>query len=171
MIAMALINEPALLIADEPTTALDVTTQAQILGLIRRLQAERGTAVVLITHDLGVVAETVDDIVVMYAARIAERAPVFSLFERPLHPYTQILRASVPVPDPTVAWRPPVLPGDPPSPIDVPAGCRFHPRCPFAEPRCRAEVPALRELAPGHRVACHLAPGVGYDEPWRTPTR
>jgi oligopeptide/dipeptide ABC transporter ATP-binding protein len=170
-IARALTLRPDLVVADEITSGLDVTVKLRVLALLRDLQAEFRVAYLFISHDLAVVRQVADRVAVMYLGRIVEEAPTSSLFERPLHPYTQILRASVPVPDPTVAWRPPVLPGDPPSPIDVPAGCRFHPRCPFAEPRCRAEVPALRELAPGHRVACHLAPGVGYDEPWRTPTR
>jgi oligopeptide/dipeptide ABC transporter ATP-binding protein len=157
MIAMALINEPALLIADEPTTALDVTTQAQILGLIRRLQAERGTAVVLITHDLGVVAETVDDIVVMYAARVAEHAPVFSLFERPLHPYTWGLLGSLPRLDVELE-RLSQIRGQPPSLLRPPAGCRFRPRCAFAFDRCRAELPEATPAAfdPEHLDACLL---------------
>jgi peptide/nickel transport system ATP-binding protein len=154
---MALINEPALLIADEPTTALDVTTQAQILGLIRRLQAERGTAVVLITHDLGVVAETVDDIVVMYAARIAERAPVFSLFERPLHPYTWGLLGSLPRLDVELE-RLSQIRGQPPSLLRPPAGCRFRPRCAFAFDRCRGELPEATPAGfdPEHLDACFL---------------
>ena len=157
MIAMALINEPALLIADEPTTALDVTTQAQILGLIRRLQAERGTAVVLITHDLGVVAETVDEIVVMYAARVAERAPVFSLFERPLHPYTWGLLGSLPRLDVELE-RLSQIRGQPPSLLRPPAGCRFRPRCAFAFDRCRAELPEATAAGfdPEHLDACFL---------------
>ncbi len=158
MIAMALINEPALLIADEPTTALDVTTQAQILDLIRALQAERGTAVILITHDLGVVAETADDIVVMYAARVAEQAPVYSLFERPLHPYTWGLLGSLPRLDVELE-RLTQIRGQPPSLLRPPAGCRFRPRCSFAFDRCRAELP---EATPAgfdadHLDACFLA--------------
>jgi peptide/nickel transport system ATP-binding protein len=140
MIAMALVNEPALVIADEPTTALDVTTQAQILGLIRELQEERGTAVILITHDLGVVAETADEIVVMYAARVAEHAPVFSLFEQPLHPYTWGLLGSLPRLDVELD-RLSQIPGQPPSLLRPPAGCRFRPRCAYAFDRCRAELP------------------------------
>jgi oligopeptide/dipeptide ABC transporter ATP-binding protein len=140
MIAMALVNEPALLIADEPTTALDVTTQAQILGLIRELQEERGTAVILITHDLGVVAETADEIVVMYAARVAEHAPVFSLFEQPLHPYTWGLLGSLPRLDVELE-RLSQIRGQPPSLLRPPAGCRFRPRCAYAFDRCRAELP------------------------------
>ena len=140
MIAMALINDPALLIADEPTTALDVTTQAQILGLIQELQRDHGTAVVLITHDLGVVAETADDIVVMYAARVAEHAPVFSLFEQPLHPYTWGLLGSLPRLDVELD-RLTQIAGQPPSLLRPPGGCRFRPRCQFAFDRCRTELP------------------------------
>ena len=157
MIAMALINEPALLIADEPTTALDVTTQAQILGLIRDLQAERGTAVILITHDLGVVAETADDIVVMYAARVAEQAPVFSLFEQPLHPYTWGLLGSLPRLDVELE-RLSQIRGQPPSLLRPPAGCRFRPRCGYAFDRCRSEVPAATPATfdADHLDACFL---------------
>ncbi len=152
MIAMALVNEPALLIADEPTTALDVTTQAQILGLIRELQEERGTAVILITHDLGVVAETADEIVVMYAARVAEHAPVFSLFEQPLHPYTWGLLGSLPRLDVELE-RLSQIRGQPPSLLRPPAGCRFRPRCAYAFDRCRAELPPA---APASFDARHL---------------
>jgi len=157
MIAMALINDPALLIADEPTTALDVTTQAQILGLIRELQHEHGTAVVLITHDLGVVAETADEIVVMYAARVAERAPVFSLFERPLHPYTWGLLGSLPRLDVELE-RLMQIRGQPPSLLRPPSGCRFRPRCAYAFDRCRAELPeaTASEIDPEHLDACFL---------------
>ena len=157
MIAMALINDPALLIADEPTTALDVTTQAQILGLIRELQAEHGTAVVLITHDLGVVAETADDIVVMYAARVVEQAPVFSLFEQPLHPYTWGLLGSLPRLDVELE-RLTQIRGQPPSLLRPPAGCRFRPRCAFAFDRCRGELPAATPASfdPEHLDACFL---------------
>ena len=157
MIAMALINEPALLIADEPTTALDVTTQAQILGLIRDLQAERGTAVILITHDLGVVAETADDIVVMYAARVAEQAPVLSLFEQPLHPYTWGLLGSLPRLDVELE-RLSQIRGQPPSLLRPPAGCRFRPRCGYAFDRCRSEMPAATPATfdADHLDACFL---------------
>ncbi len=157
MIAMALINDPVLLIADEPTTALDVTTQAQILALIRELQAEHGTAVVLITHDLGVVAETADDIVVMYAARVAEQAPVFSLFERPLHPYTWGLLGSLPRLDVELE-RLTQISGQPPSLLRPPRGCRFRPRCAFAFDRCRGELPAATPASfdPEHLDACYL---------------
>ncbi len=165
MIAMALINEPALLIADEPTTALDVTTQAQILDLISDLQAERGTAVILITHDLGVVAETADDIVVMYAARLVEQAPVLELFEHPLHPYTWGLLGSLPRVDITLD-RLMQIQGQPPSLLRPPRGCRFRPRCAFAFDRCRSEVPAAtaQSYDPGHLDACLLDERFKVDE-------
>ncbi len=157
MIAMALINEPKLLIADEPTTALDVTTQAQILSLMRKLQDDYGTAILMITHDLGVVAEVADDVVVMYAARAAERAPVNSIFEQPLHPYTWGLLGSLPRLE-TDVERLTQIPGQPPSLLRPPAGCRFHPRCSYAFDRCRKELP---ELVPStldvmHAQACFL---------------
>jgi peptide/nickel transport system ATP-binding protein len=157
MIAMALLNDPALLIADEPTTALDVTTQAQILTLIRDLQHEHGTAVVLITHDLGVVAETADEIVVMYAARVAEHAPVFSLFEQPLHPYTWGLLGSLPRLDVQLE-RLTQIGGQPPSLLRPPRGCRFRPRCAHAFDRCRGELPEATPASfdPGHLDACLL---------------
>ena len=158
MIAMALINEPALLIADEPTTALDVTTQAQILGLIRDLQAERGTAVILITHDLGVVAETADDIVVMYAARIAEQAPVLELFERPLHPYTWGLLGSLPRVD--VDARASDADPRPASVAPAPAGGLPVPAAVLVtrSTAAGAELPAAtpQSFDPGHLDACFL---------------
>ncbi len=165
MIAMALINDPALLIADEPTTALDVTTQAQILDLIRELQAEHGTAVIMITHDLGVVAETADEIVVMYAARVAEHAPVFSLFEHPLHPYTWGLLGSLPRLDVELE-RLTQIRGQPPSLLRPPAGCRFRPRCSFAFDRCRSELPEATPAAfdHDHLDACFLAEERKLDE-------
>ncbi len=160
MIAMALANEPAVLIADEPTTALDVTVQAQILDLIVGLKDELGMAVVIITHDLGVVAETADDIAVMYAGRIVERAPAARIFAAPEHPYTWGLLRSIPRLDaPREAELVPI-PGRPPSLIDLPAGCSFAPRCPYARPRHREVEPPLEPVpgAPGHAVACLLAP-------------
>jgi len=157
MIAMALINDPDLLIADEPTTALDVTTQAQILKLIETMQQEFGSAVIIITHDLGVVAETADDVVVMYAAKIAEQAPVDDLFNRPSHPYTWGLLGSLPRIGVDVE-RLTQIPGSPPSLLNPPAGCRFHTRCEFVLPVCRTVVPELRPVPghPGHLDACHL---------------
>ncbi|MGH7322266.1 MAG: ABC transporter ATP-binding protein [Candidatus Rokuibacteriota bacterium] len=160
-IARALALRPDLVVADEITSGLDVTVKLRVLALLKELQTEFHVAYLFISHDLAVVRQLADRVAVMYLGQIVEEAPTRALFDRPLHPYTQILRASVPAADPTAAWQPPALPGEPPSPVDVPAGCRFHPRCPFAEPRCHRETPVLRELAPGHRVACHLAPGVG----------
>jgi peptide/nickel transport system ATP-binding protein len=157
MIAMALACAPKLLIADEPTTALDVTVQAQILDLLRRLRDETGTAVVLITHDLGVIAELADDVAVMYGGRVVERAPVARIFAEPQHPYTIGLLGSVPRLD-APAHRLAVIEGSVPSPFAALEGCRFHPRCPFAVARCRTEAPPLVELAPGHEAACWQAP-------------
>ncbi|HQP65465.1 MAG TPA: ABC transporter ATP-binding protein [Quisquiliibacterium sp.] len=157
MIAMALACEPALLIADEPTTALDVTIQAQILDLLRDLQQRLGMAILIITHDLGVIAELVDEVIVMYAGRIVESAPVRALFADPQHPYTIGLLGSIPRLD-IERERLATIEGTVPSPANQPAGCRFSPRCPFADARCHAEPPPLRELAPQHRVACWKAP-------------
>jgi peptide/nickel transport system ATP-binding protein len=157
MIAMALACEPRLLIADEPTTALDVTIQAQILELMRTLQSETGTAVILITHDLGVVAEVADDVVVMYAGRIVERAPVRELFEQPQHPYTVGLLGSIPRLD-VERDRLASIEGQVPNPLRRPAGCKFADRCPFVIDRCRAEDPPLREVGPRHQSACWRAP-------------
>jgi len=157
MIAMALALDPQLLIADEPTTALDVTIQAQILELLRELRAEFGMSLLLITHDLGVVAEVADEVAVMYAGRIVERANAATLFRRPGHPYTIGLLASIP--KLTVEQDElPVVEGAVPNPLALPQGCRFHPRCPFADEECRRTDPALAEIAPGHAVACLKAP-------------
>jgi peptide/nickel transport system ATP-binding protein len=157
MIAMAMINEPALLIADEPTTALDVTTQAQILDLMRKLQAEHGTAIIMITHDLGVVAEIADDVVVMYAGRIVEEGPVDRIYAAPRHPYTWGLLGSLPRAD-RETERLVQIAGQPPSLLSPPPGCRFHPRCSYVMERCLAVSPELEGLSgdPGHRAACHL---------------
>ena len=146
MIAMALVNDPDLLIADEPTTALDVTTQAQILELMNRLQREFGSAIIIITHDLGVVAETADDVVVMYAARIAEQGTVDEIFKRPHHPYTWGLLGSLPRLD-TDTERLVQIPGQPPSLLNPPRGCRFHPRCPYVMNICKQEEPELKEVS------------------------
>jgi peptide/nickel transport system ATP-binding protein len=157
MIAMALINDPDLLIADEPTTALDVTTQAQILNLMKRLQEDFGSAILIITHDLGVVAETADDVIVMYAARVVEQASVDQLFGRPQHPYTWGLMGSLPRLESDVE-RLTQIPGQPPSLLRPPAGCRFHPRCPHVMEVCKTTVPALvpTQKDPEHLQACHL---------------
>ena len=153
MIAIALACSPKLLIADEPTTALDVTIQAQILDLLRQLQRELGMAVILITHDLGVVAEFVQRVIVMYAARGAETGTVANLFRAPLHPYTEGLLQSVPQLD-HVVERLPAIEGTIPSPYDFPSGCRFHPRCKYAKEPCAVIEPRLMELVPGQRAAC-----------------
>jgi oligopeptide/dipeptide ABC transporter ATP-binding protein len=142
MIAMALINEPDIVIADEPTTALDVTTQAQILDLMNVLQDERHMAIIMITHDLGVVAEVADDVIVMYGGQVVEHAPVDEIFYRPRHPYTWGLLGSLPRMDIEVEALA-QIPGQPPSLLNPPAGCRFHPRCAFAMDICRTEVPQL----------------------------
>ena len=157
MIAMALACEPRLLIADEPTTALDVTIQAQILELMRTLQSETGTAVILITHDLGVVAEVADEVVVMYAGRVVERAPVQQLFDHPQHPYTVGLLGSIPRLD-LERGRLASIEGQVPSPLRRPAGCKFADRCPFVIDKCRAEDPPLRDVGAQHQSACWRAP-------------
>ena len=158
MIAMALVNNPDLLIADEPTTALDVTTQAQILDLMKRLQSEFGSAIIMITHDLGVVAEIADDVVVMYAARIQEEGEVHDLFQRPNHPYTWGLLGSLPRLHQDVE-RLVQISGQPPSLLFPPRGCRFHPRCPYVMPICKETEPELDPVPESqsyHRVRCHL---------------
>ena len=157
MIAMSMINEPDLLIADEPTTALDVTTQAQILELMRRLQEDRDTAIIMITHDLGVVAEIADDVVVMYAGKVIEQAPVDPIFTAPRHPYTWGLLGSLPRMDLEIE-RLVQVPGQPPSLLNIPAGCRFNPRCSYAMNRCRVELPELRPApqSDDHLDACFL---------------
>jgi peptide/nickel transport system ATP-binding protein len=157
MIAMALACGPQLLIADEPTTALDVTIQAQILDLMRGLRRDTGAAIVLITHDLGVVAEMADDVAVMYAGQIVERAAVHDLFARPEHPYTVGLLGSIPRLD-EKRERLPSIEGRVPDMTHPPAGCRFAARCPFVEPECRTTAPALVEVAPGHLTRCRRAP-------------
>ena len=160
MIAMALINNPELLIADEPTTALDVTVQAQILTLIAELQAELGMAVILITHDLGVVAEVADEVAVMYGGRVVETGGLDEVFLRPQMPYTLGLLSSVPRLTHDVAGRVDPIPGNPPSPINLPAGCVFCPRCAYSDrvtgDLCRTSRPELLHAAPGHQVRCHL---------------
>jgi peptide/nickel transport system ATP-binding protein len=157
MIAMALACDPQLLIADEPTTALDVTIQAQILELMRTLRDELGTAIILITHDLGVIAELAQDVLVMYAGRIVEQVDVTNLFADPQHPYTIGLLGSIPKLHETQE-RLAAIEGIVPNPTAMPQGCKFNPRCPFAIERCRAEEPPLLEVRPGHLAACWRAP-------------
>ena len=157
MIAMALACRPRLLIADEPTTALDVTVQAQILDLLRDLQQETGMSVILITHDLGVVAEMADEVAVMYAGRVVERGTAADIFDDPQHPYTIGLLGSIPRIEED-RERLLSIDGSVPPPFAFPKGCRFHPRCPFAIRACTEIDPPLRELSPGHRAACIRAP-------------
>ncbi len=157
MIAMALACRPDLLIADEPTTALDVTVQAQILDLLRALQAETGMAIVLITHDLGVVAEMADEVAVMYAGRVVERSAGADIFDDPQHPYTLGLLGSIPKIE-EQRDRLLAIEGSVPAPFALPPGCRFHPRCVFAADACTETDPGLRTLSPGHRAACLRAP-------------
>ncbi|MDW8407869.1 MAG: ABC transporter ATP-binding protein [Anaerolineae bacterium] len=159
MIAMALACAPELLIADEPTTALDVTIQAQILDLMRDLRDKTGTSIMLITHDLGVIAEMCERVIVMYAGQVVEEADVYTLFARPLHPYTQGLIGSIPVLG-KVRDRLDVIPGTVPNLLDPPPGCRFEPRCQVcqgaARERCKVETPPLRQIEPNHWVRCWL---------------
>jgi oligopeptide/dipeptide ABC transporter ATP-binding protein len=159
MIAIALACEPTLLIADEPTTALDVTIQAQILELLRRLRAERKMSVILITHDLGVVAGMCERVVVMYAGRIVEEGATRAIFKDPRHPYTRALLASLPRLDEAEGAHLRTIPGMPPNLSRVPPGCPFHPRCAHAIDRCRADEPRLLEVGGAHRKACWVEVG------------
>jgi oligopeptide/dipeptide ABC transporter ATP-binding protein len=154
MIAMALSCNPKLLIADEPTTALDVTIQAQILDLIRDLQARLGLAVILVTHDLGIVAQYADDVTILYAARVMEQASSKELFRNPLHPYTRGLLESMPGADHERRRRLQAIPGNIPSVMNPPSGCRFHPRCPRMIDECARVDPELERKAPDHYAAC-----------------
>jgi oligopeptide/dipeptide ABC transporter ATP-binding protein len=157
MIAMALSCNPRLLIADEPTTALDVTIQAQILDLLRELQASVGMSILIITHDLGIIAEMADEVAVMYASKVVEYAPVEELFAGPLHPYTDGLFKSRPQMGKSKRQRLRTIVGMVPSPLRFPSGCKFHPRCPYAQDRCATEEPELRAIAPSHQARCHFA--------------
>ena len=157
MIAMALACNPKLLIADEPTTALDVTIQAQILELMRALRAELGTAIILITHDLGVIAELADDVIVMYAGKVVERCAVAQLFAEPQHPYTVGLLGSIPRLH-LEQERLSAIEGIVPDAAAFPEGCRFHPRCPFMIEKCLRQVPPLMEITKDHYAACWRAP-------------
>jgi oligopeptide/dipeptide ABC transporter ATP-binding protein len=159
MIGMAMACAPSLLIADEPTTALDVTIQAQVLALIRRLARETGTAVLLVSHDLGIVSQMCHRVLVMYAGKIVEAGPVGTLFREPVHPYTRGLLGCLPRAD--EGGRLDAIPGTMPGLRAIPSGCRFHPRCPIAEARCATEPPVLRALAADHAAACHLAGSMG----------
>ena len=155
MIAMAMICRPKLVIADEPTTALDVTVEAQILQLMRALRDETGSGIVIISHNLGVIAQLCDYVYVMYAGRVVEQADTFDLFAHPMHPYTAFLMDAIPQADPHRRnQHRRVLMGEVPSPVNLPSGCCFHTRCPYATERCRTEVPELRECD-GRMVACH----------------
>jgi oligopeptide/dipeptide ABC transporter ATP-binding protein len=160
VLARALAAQPRVLVADEPVSSLDMSTRAQILGLLQALRREMGLAVLLITHDLAVVSRVADRVGVMYLGRLFEVGPVRSVIGEPRHPYTRMLMAAVPLPDPARARErsPMLMPGEPPSPVHLPTGCYFHPRCAHATATCARIEPEWREVAPGHRVACHLYP-------------
>jgi peptide/nickel transport system ATP-binding protein len=162
VIAMALACDPDILIADEPTTALDVTIQAQIIDLMMSLQERTGSAIIMITHDLGVVADIADDVLVMYAGKSAEFGSADEVFYSPAHPYTWGLLDSLPRHDVDAKAELCPIKGQPPSLVNVPSGCAFHPRCPYAKDICSTDVPPNKEVSPGHRAACHFVGNPGF---------
>lgn len=162
MIAMALSCDPAILIADEPTTALDVTVQAQILALLRNIQEETGMSIIIISHNMGVIAEMADEVAVMYLGRVIEEGSLWDIFDDPKHPYTQALLRSIPMVEETVTTRLQSIKGNVPNPYAFPSGCRFHPRCDFfMEGTCDVRDPSLMEVSASHRAACFLIGGAG----------